>query len=168
MPGNKKPRKRYRPAKTLILNTMDWVKEGLSALPSDYNVQLKIRYHDAFEMLRRGAGGFYHVDVLIDAFNIADALANGLRLGPEYGAEIRAAQDALFNVATRGRASGRFLFTGPEMTALVNGMEIHDAQLDACNVTQIERALAIVKKFIREKKARVVKAPEEQHESQDG
>jgi len=164
MPGNKKPRKRYRPAKTLILNTMDWVKESLSLLPEDYTTRLKIRCHDAFDMLRRGQGTIRHVDVLVGAFNTADALANGtaLGIGAEYNQEIRTAQHALYDMATRGAKTGRFLFTGPEMTTIRSGMEIHDAQLDVCTTAQIERALQIVRSFIKNGKCRKIGQPENQ------
>jgi hypothetical protein len=56
----------------------------------------------------------------------------------------------------RGVARDRFLFTGPELTAMNLGMEIHDAQLDACTVGQLEKALDFVARELRARRARAI------------
>ena len=72
--------------------------------------------------------------------NVAEALAiHGL--GDQFRAEITAAQNAIYAMSRRGIERQRFLFTGPEMQQMREGMEVHDAQLDACTVAQLERAL---------------------------
>jgi hypothetical protein len=42
------------------------------------------------------------------------------------------------------------------MTAVNTGMEVHDAQLDACTVAELERAMELVKSEIRARKVRVI------------
>ena len=94
-------------------------------------------------------------DLLIDAFNITEALAM-MRIGDDWRNEIRAAQDALLELGRRGAETGKFILRGPELTALNLGMEIHDAQLDACTVAELERAMDMVYRTIVSKQARVI------------
>jgi hypothetical protein len=104
----------------------------------------------------QGNGSRDDVDILIAAMNVTEALAIAVELGAEYRSEIAAAQQAIFTMGQRGVAKGRFLFTGPELTALNLGMEIHDAQLDSCTVGQLEKALDFVGREIRAKRARAI------------
>ena len=89
------------------------------------------------------------------ALNMTEALAL-MRIGEDWKVEIRAAQDALFAVGSRGAETGKFILRGPELTALNLGMEIHDAQLDACTVSELERAMDMVYRTIVSKQARVI------------
>ena len=71
--------------------------------------------------------------------------------------EIRSAQDALYHLAKRGVANdNRFILTGLELKALNLGMEIHDAQLDACTIQMLEQAIDIVAADIKNRKARPI------------
>jgi hypothetical protein len=68
--------------------------------------------------------------------------------------EIMAGQQALQSIATRGmRNNLRFVATGLELITLTLAMEIHDAQLDACTVQDVERALDFVVEEIKHKRA---------------
>ena len=89
-------------------------------------------------------------------WGMAEALAIVAALGHEYRKEIKAAQDAILTMSRRGLAKNRFLFTGPELTAMNLGMEVHDAQLDACTVGQLEKALDFVARELRAKRARAI------------
>ena len=60
------------------------------------------------------------------------------------------------------RAAGerpKYLFTGPELTAVNLGMDVHDAQLDdpKTTIALMQQALEIVVKVIRLKKAERIK-----------
>jgi hypothetical protein len=89
--------------------------------------------------------------------NVAEALHRvNPDLGAEYADDIRVAQDAVYAMAMRGKDTGKFLFTGAEMSAVNTGMEVHDAQLDACTVAELERAMELVKSEIRSRKVRVI------------
>lgn len=98
-------------------------------------------------------------NVLIEAFNITEALCRvDASLGRDWSAEIKAGQDALLAMGRRGIAKGdRFLFTGPELSAANTVMEIHDAQLERCTVSQMEKAIHEVVKAVLHKKARPIK-----------
>ena len=120
-------------------------------------VDLKLKNHGALDSILMGNGTRDHVDVLIAAVNICEALVR-IRddLGLDWATEIKAAQDALYTMAKRGYEKGRFAFTGPEMTTIKLVMDIHDVQLDNCTVKEMERALFIVAEEIRQKKCRAI------------
>jgi hypothetical protein len=117
---------------------------------------LKIKNHQALASMTAGTGSREDIDILIAAMNIAEALAIKAALGDEYRAEITAAQDAIVSMGRRGLDRDRFLFTGLELTAMNVGMEIHDAQLDACTVAQLEVAIDYVARELLARRARAI------------
>ena len=120
-------------------------------------VSLKIKNHLALSDITQGQGDKNKVDVLIAAMNMAEALhIVNPALGKEYAPEIKAAQDAIYMMAKRGVAKGRFVFTGPEMQAMNTGMEVHDAQLDACTIGELEQAIKYVYEAIKHRRARAI------------
>lgn len=113
---------------------------------------IQLSAHAALDEMRAGRGTRSHADKVVGVLNMAEALA---RINPELGAdwreEIRAGQDALLAMLVRGvRNDDRFIFTGPELTAVNLVMEIHDAQLERCTIETMQRALKLV---MRERQA---------------
>jgi hypothetical protein len=152
----KKSSYKPRPVRTDNLN---WILAGMKkvgTLPVA-GVELKLKNRDSLNMILMGNGTREHIDVMISAVNICEALVR-IRddLGLDWATEIRAAQDALYTMAKRGYERGRFAFTGPEMTAIKLVMDIHDTQLDNCTVREMEQALFIVSEEIRQKKCRAI------------
>jgi hypothetical protein len=153
-----KKKSKYKP-KGVRLDNMSWVIAGMKkvgALPTA-GVALKLKNHEALDSILTGHGTRAHVDVLISAVNMSEALIR-IRdeLGVDWKTEIRAAQDAIYTMGKRGVERGSFAFTGPEMTAVKLIMDLHDAQLDDCTVREMEQALFIVEEEIRMKKARPI------------
>jgi hypothetical protein len=148
-------RSKYRP-RGVIMDTMLHVTSGMKKVGSiSAGTTLKIKNHGALESVRCGVGTKDDIDILITAFNITEALAM-LRIGDDWKDEIRAAQDALLAVGRRGAETGKFILRGPELTKFNLAMQVHDAQLDACTVAELERAIEIVEAVIRSKGARPV------------
>lgn len=148
----------YKP-RHVRADNLNWILAGMKkvgTLPVA-GVELKLKNHDSLNMILMGNGTRKHIDVLISAVNICEALVR-IRddLGLDWATEIKAAQDALYTMAKRGYERGRFAFTGPEMTAIKLVMDIHDAQLDNCTVKEMEQALFIVSEEIRQKKCRPI------------
>ena len=148
----------YKP-RGVRLDNMSWVIAGtkkVGSLPTA-GVALKLKNHEALDSILMGHGTRDHVDVLIAAMNMSEAMIR-IRdeLGADWKTEIRAAQDALYTMAKRGVEKDRFAFTGPEMTAVKLVMDLHDVQLDNCTVRDMEQALFIVQEEIRMKKARPI------------
>ena len=148
----------YKP-RPVRADNLNWILAGMKkvgTLPVA-GVDLKLKNHVALDSILMGNGTRDHVDVLIAAVNICEALVR-IRddLGVDWANEIRAAQDAIHTMAKRGVEKDRFAFTGPEMTAIKLLMDIHDVQLDNCTVKEMEQALFIVHEEIRLKKARPI------------
>lgn len=151
-------RSKYRP-KAVRLDNLAWVSAGLKKVGTlpEAGVSLKLKNHEALHSMLKGQGNREQLDVLLAAFNVAEAL---WRLNPNLGAlhkaDIQAAQDALFSMGQRYKRTGSMAFTGPEMAAVRYAMEIHDAQLDACTVREMERAIDFVTNEILSKHARAI------------
>jgi hypothetical protein len=153
-----KKKSKYKP-RGIRLDNLSWVIAGMKkvgTLPTA-GVALKLKNHEALDSILRGQGTKDHVDVLISAVNMSEALIR-IRdeLGVDWKDEIRAAQDAIYTMGKRGIEKGRFAFTGPEMNAVKLVMDLHDAQLDDCCVREMEQALFIVEEEIRMKKCRPI------------
>jgi hypothetical protein len=153
-----KKKSKYKP-RGVRADNMSWIIAGMKkvgTLPTA-GVALKLKNHEALDSILKGQGTKEHVDVIINAVNMAEAMVR-IRddLGADWATEIRAAQDAIYTMGKRGVEKGRFAFTGPEMTAVKLVMDVHDAQLDDCTVKEMERALEIVAEEIRLKKCRPI------------
>jgi len=152
--------KRFAKHKIVIRPKMDdplsWVINGMKPiLAADTEVaKLRMNNNAALEAVRTGSATIVHADMLLGALNMAEALAN-LGQGKDWLPEIAVAQQALRNAGERKK----FLFTGPEMTAVYLAMDVHEAQLDSPKTTiaLVEEALRIVKKVIAMKKAKPIR-----------
>jgi hypothetical protein len=145
---------KYKP-KGVRLDNMAWVQSGLRRVEDvSASATIKIRNHDAMNTLRLGNATKAEIDIIIAALNIAEALARQ-GVGSDWLPELRAAQDALLTLARRGLTS-RFIVRADELTALNLAMEIHDAQLEAVTVKQLETAMDFVAETVRLKKARSI------------
>lgn len=153
-------RSKYKP-RPVITDAMAWVKSGfapMSTLPQA--VDLKIKNHAAMQAIVSGDATRDDVDVVIAALNMTEALSRVRNeLGADWKDEIRQSQDALLQMARRGVQTGRFVFKGPELTAVNLAMEIHDAQLENCRLGELEKALQLVAKEIQAKRARLICEP---------
>jgi len=147
---------KYKP-KGVRLDVMTWVQSGMKSFSSvPLAIDIRIKNHVAIEQLRLGKANKEDIDIIIGAFNMMEGFGR-MSIGNDWAEEIRAGQDALLSVAKRGvKNDMRFVATGPELKAINLSMEIHDAQLDACTVRQIEQALDIVKEDIIYKRARAI------------
>jgi hypothetical protein len=148
-------RSKYRP-RPLIPNPIEWVIQGLKPLAAaeGHLVMTRIKNHDALNTIRTGAGTRRDVDMLIGAANMTSALVKMYARGADYADEVRMFQDAVYTMAQRGAERDRFIFTGPELSAVNAGMEVHDAQLAITNVGEIEAAIHHVRKLQRTGSAR--------------
>lgn len=148
---------KYKP-KGVRLDVMAWVKQGMAPMTEHHDavLALRIKNHAALTAITQGKATRDDVDILISAINMTEALAiHGL--GNDWRAEITAAQDAILTMTRRGIPLGdRFLFTGPELTAVNLAMDVHDAQIDQASVLDLEKALGKVQQEIKSGRARPV------------
>ena len=148
----------YKP-KGVRLDNMSWVQSSLKkvgTLPTA-GLALKLKMHEALAAMLNGTATRSDVDALISAVNVAEALIKvRADLGRDWAVEIKAAQDAIHDMGVRCYKRDKFLFTGPEMSAVKVVVELHDQQLDDCTVKEMEQALFIVEEVIRMKMARAI------------
>jgi hypothetical protein len=153
-----KKKSKYKP-RGVRYDNMSWIIAGMKkvgALPTA-GVALKLKNHEALDSILTGQGTKDHVDVIISAVNMSEALIRiRADLGRDWADEIRAAQDAVYSMGVRGHEKGSFVFTGPEMAAVKLIMDLHDSQLDDCTVREMEQALFIVEEEFRMRKARPI------------
>lgn len=146
-------RSKYRP-KPVAMNPMAYVLENLTpvAKHDSYLLDLKIKNSDAMVKLLRGSATRQDMDTIIAMNNICEAL---LRLG--FGAEYKEVgvngRGAIIAIAHRAVRTNKFVPTGPEIKALNELMELHDAQMDVITVKDMERALALARNLLRNKQA---------------
>lgn len=148
MPKNKKPRKAYKPMRLAPgANPLAYVLESLKPVREheSYLIGLKMTNHSAMSELTQGRATNVHVGVLIGMSNMIEGLWR-LGFGKEYEAILVAGQRALDGVCDRAARTGRYVLTGPEITALNDYMELHDAQMEVVCVKDIERALDLARK----------------------
>jgi len=151
-------RSKYRP-KGLLPDPVNWVLAGLKPFTSvALSADLRIKNHDAMDLLRRGDATVATIDVLIGAFNMCEAYTM-LRpeLGQDWKEEIKAGLDALHAVGRRGVESGRFILKAEELNAMNLVMEIHDTQLQNTTVRDMEKAMDIVSAEYRARRMRPIK-----------
>jgi hypothetical protein len=148
---------KYKP-KGVRLDAITWVINGFRNISEtgDAVLHLKIKNHESLECLRKGEAGRIDIDTIIGAFNIAEALAR-MKIGDDYAKEIKAGQDALLDVAKRGVGrDDKFILKAAELMAIVETMLVHDAQLEITTIGELEKAMDIVTKEIKARKARSV------------
>lgn len=127
---------------------LDYVLNGMRPVSATGPIMTaRIKNHGALLAAVQGRATATDADTLIGAFNRAEAIAT-LGVGTEYLAELRLANTSVTCMQLRGGP------TGPEITAMNLGIEIHDAQLDDSRTTLalLEQALTAVKRDIRSKK----------------
>ena len=153
-----KKRSKYRP-KGVRLDVMSYVKSGLIPVSKVPNAgtTLIAKNHAAFDEIMFGRGDKDHVDVLIHAFNQAEAIA---KLFPAKGGdwlpEIKEAQDSVYSMGKRGVNGKSFVFTGPELQAVKLAMAVHDQQLEETTVKELEQAIDFVNDCIIHRRVRVI------------
>jgi len=149
-------RSKYRP-KGVIMNTMAFVIEGMTpvAMHDNFLIKLKIKNHMALTNLTQGKATREDMDMLIPMANVTEALFR-MGFGAEYGDITQGGLDALHAVGKRGAQSNRFTLRSEEMKAINALMELHDAQMDAITVRDIERAFKLVDEEFKQRKMRPI------------
>lgn len=132
-------------AMNIALNNVSMVRDAGSA-----NTLMRLVGHEAMDSLRRGEGTRGHLQSMVEVANVAETLASNANLGKDWLPEIHEAQMAIHALAVRGVEIGRYTLKANEIKALNLLLEIHDAQLDACSVQTLGKAV----NYIRERMAR--------------
>lgn len=146
-----KKRSKYRPRRVL-LNTMAFVQESLTpvALHDTYLLDLKIVNSMAMASLMKGTATKRDMDVLVAMSNIVEALYE-LGFGRQYQDVATEGRYAILSIVYRAVERLRFVPTGEDVKRLNTLMELHDAQMDAITIADMERAISLAKRRIAAK-----------------
>ena len=151
-----KPRKKYR-QKWAKVNTLELVSENNKALGKhgDYLLNWKVRNHSAMTDLLAGRATKAHMDVLIAMHNIVEAFVQ-MGIGCEFKECLVRGHVALYDVCARGSRAGRWICRAPEIQALNDLMELHDACMEVVTVKQMDDAVRLARTIIQNKRAKII------------
>ena len=161
MPKPKKRREKAYRQKPKLANPVAYAIEGQSLAGlthPDTLMRSRVLNHDALEAIRLGKGTYEHLNLLVNAVNMAMGLCR-VGIGAEFNEDIGRALDAMHDMAHRWQDKGSMAFTGPELAAMRVALDLHDQQLDYATVRELERAKVIVQTIIINKRARTLKRP---------
>jgi len=142
-----KPRKKYRP-KPISYNTINYVIGGFKKLDEEHMVNVQAKNSAALWSISSGHGTKEHFDVLVGMSNMAKVLCE-TQFDFKYMEILRSGQDALEQLGKRYLKIKKFVLTGEELRALNDVMEVHEAQLYALRVVDIERCYQEVQRRLR-------------------
>lgn len=148
---------KYKP-KGVRLDTMTWLREGMMKATdkkSEY-LTMHLKNMSALDSLAKGTANKKEMDICIGVINVAEALCE-LGVGSEYHQLVLDASSALYDVCKRSfEINDRFVCKGEELSAIKTGYEVHDAQMEVTTLAMLDRALDLIDKTIRAKKAKVI------------
>lgn len=141
-------RSKYRP-RPVLTDPVAFVVESATMLGEHgtYVVDWKLKNHVAMEMLFRGVAKRAHIDTLVAARNVTEALMVTLK-GADVDGTLMRSGAALMDLCDRGNAGKSLVLRAPEMQAMRDLMGLHDELLDVVTVGQMERAIAYAKREI--------------------
>ena len=85
------------------------------------------------ETITRGKGRLSDFRYLVDISNLVEVLARDFRIGGEdVLAAVKSAESAFLSCAARIETTGKIGFSGPELQAVREMLEWHQAQREAC------------------------------------
>lgn len=141
-------RSKYKP-RPMLLDAMAWLKSGFAPLTAhtSANVDLRLRNTAAHGAILDGTATADDLDVLIGMSNMCTALAR--KHGADWREEIRSAADAIEAMQKRYFKWRKVQATPAELEAITLMTQIHDAQLDAARITDLDEAIAIARKGVK-------------------
>ena len=124
---------------------MAWIKEGFTPLTekTSDDMRLRLKNRMAFDSIIHGDATASDLNVLIALSNMTTALAR--KYGQDWKMEIHEAATAIEAMQTRYYKWKKVQATQDELAKVSLLMKIHDAQLDACRVEDLDRAISLVR-----------------------
>jgi hypothetical protein len=143
----KRPKKKYVPKGTCD-NPLG-ILGGMGSAHHGHLRKVQGLNHLALAEITQGRGTREHWNRVTGALNIANVMCEQ-GIGDEYRHVILAARDALLAVGKRAVLNNdRFVFTGDELKAVNEAMDVHDAQLENSRAVDIDKAADEVERRLR-------------------
>lgn len=145
----KKRNKKYKP-RQVVQNPIQYIMGGFKRPDGEHLTELNVKNHLALVNILNGTGKRDDWDKLVGMSNMALVLAE-VHFDDQYREMLLSGRDALLDVGRRYLEIDRFVLKGEEKTAIEDALEIHEAQLNALRVIDIERAFIEVQRRVRNK-----------------
>lgn len=117
-------------------------QRAIQPVSADQARDLAIAYHGALNAISQGKGSAEDANTLAVAANMTLMLVEA-GLGIDQLPAVHAGQDAIVSMMSRERRAGRLGFTGPELKAVQDLLDLHDAQLADKDCTEAVMIAAI-------------------------
>ena len=143
----KRRNKAYKP-KPVIQNPLNYLIGGLKRPDGEQITHVNVKNHLAMVNICNGSGTRDDFDRLCGMINMALVMSE-MYFDDQYHDELIAARDSLHTMGMRYRAKDVFVFTGDERNAMNQIFAIHEAQLEALRVIDIERAFNEVERRVK-------------------
>lgn len=142
MASNKKPRKKYNPARSQRLqDPLNYVLTGVRPAPVKIQGKLRLDMHKALAGMTGADGGTeWDWATMANALNVARALCD-LGCYQENTKDIEEAQDAHEACGARYDRLGRFGYSGNELHDIRFAITVHEHQLMDASIITLESAL---------------------------
>lgn len=141
MPASKRPRKAYRP-RPVLANAATRAMNTCTRLTADEVAQAQDPLDEAFDSLDAGTGSAEQWAIVVDAMNVAEALAAERICSDEASRQtIAAAQQALARLHRQHQVLGSWVLWPEDRVALADGVELHRLQLSLCAYSEYRRAI---------------------------
>jgi hypothetical protein len=145
----KKRTKKYQGPKYVARNVLSTVFGGMAGTHMDHLRTLQVKNHLALAEMAQGRGNREQWNLIVGAINIANVMCEQ-GIGREFRQQVLDARDAMLEVGKRAvRNADRFVFTGPELCAVREALECHDAQLENTRAIDVDRAAMEVERRVR-------------------
>lgn len=132
----------HRPPKRQRTGSFDAVgfairsaQRAIQPVSADQARDLAIAYHGALKAITQGKGTADDANTLAVAANITLMLVEA-GLGIDQLPTVHAAQGAIVSMMRREQRTGRYGFTGAELKAVQDLLDLHDAQLSDPDCTE--------------------------------
>lgn len=143
MPGNKKPRKAYRPQqvnRAAHLQAMD----AVTLLTPDEREKCASAPEEALNSFEFGIDPAFHWAVMADALNVAEALSDlGICSDPASKRTILQGQEVLASIY------GHWSTTPGDSHDMAQAIEMHRIQLSLCDYSEYRKAIDLVTRKTR-------------------
>ena len=128
-------------SKYLKVNTLELLADRNRPVSKQgsWMVDRQLKASAGLESLMHGTAVRANISDIIASHNMATALQK-YKTGDEYRDITKASADALCAITDRFGELGRYVAKGHEIKALQDLLELHDAQLEACTVGQVQEA----------------------------
>jgi hypothetical protein len=142
-----KKRKAYKP-KIVVQNPLNFFFGGLKRVDANELTELNVKNHMSMANICTGVGTKNDFDRLAGLVNMALVMAE-MYFESQYHDTLIKARDSLHSMGMRYREKDIFVFTGDERNAMNEVFDIHEAQLEAVRVIDVERAYQEIERRLR-------------------